>query len=67
MPTKMREKKASEGKVNALQRPLQLSEDLAAVIGSGPLPLGPGGEQDLGVHPLAQPAKPGGPPRNRDR
>jgi upstream activation factor subunit UAF30 len=34
------EKKASEGKVNALQKPLQLSEELAAVIGSGPLPRG---------------------------
>jgi chromatin remodeling complex protein RSC6 len=40
MPTKTREKKASEGKVNALQKPLQLSEELAAVIGSGPLPRG---------------------------
>jgi upstream activation factor subunit UAF30 len=40
MPTKTRGKKASEGKVNALQKPLQLSEELAAVIGSGPLPRG---------------------------
>jgi len=38
MPTKMQEKKTSEVKVNALQKPLQLSEELAAVIGSGPLP-----------------------------
>ena len=40
MPTKMQEKKTSEVKVNALQKPLQLSEELAAVIGSGPLPRG---------------------------
>jgi upstream activation factor subunit UAF30 len=40
MPTKPREKQASEAKVNALQKPLQLSEELAAVIGSGPLPRG---------------------------
>ena len=40
MPTKTREKKASDGKVSALQKPLQLSEELAAVIGSGPLPRG---------------------------
>jgi len=32
--------KASEGKVNALQKPLQLSEELTAVIGSGTLPRG---------------------------
>jgi DNA-binding FrmR family transcriptional regulator len=32
MATKTREKKASEGKVNALQKPLQLSEELAAVM-----------------------------------
>src|SRR3954452_23823734 len=31
---------ASSGKGNALQRPLQLSEALAAVIGPGPLPRG---------------------------
>jgi upstream activation factor subunit UAF30 len=31
---------ASSGKPNALQRPLQLSEALAAVIGPGPLPRG---------------------------
>jgi upstream activation factor subunit UAF30 len=40
MPTKMQEKKTGEGKLNALQKPLQLSEELAAVIGSGPLPRG---------------------------
>lgn len=40
MATKTQVKKASEGKVNALQKPLQLSEELAAVIGSGPLPRG---------------------------
>ena len=40
MPTKTREKKASTGKTNALQKPLQPSEELAAVVGSGPLPRG---------------------------
>ena len=40
MPTKTRGKKTGEGKVNALQKPLQPSEELAAVIGSGPLPRG---------------------------
>ena len=40
MPTKTREKKASGSKVNALQKPLQPSEELAAVIGPGPLPRG---------------------------
>jgi upstream activation factor subunit UAF30 len=37
MPTKTREKKTDGGRVNALQKPLQLSEELAAVVGSGPL------------------------------
>jgi len=32
------EKTASAGKTNALQKPLQPSEELAAVVGSGPLP-----------------------------
>src|SRR5207248_2033681 len=40
MPTKTREKKASAGKANALQKPLQPSEELAAVVGSDPLPRG---------------------------
>jgi upstream activation factor subunit UAF30 len=40
MATKTQEKKASDVKVSALQKPLQLSEELAAVIGSGPLPRG---------------------------
>jgi chromatin remodeling complex protein RSC6 len=40
MPTKTQEKKTSGGKVNALQKPVQPSEELAAVIGSGPLPRG---------------------------
>ena len=40
MPTKTREKKASRGRGNALQKPLQPSEELAAVIGSRPLPRG---------------------------
>jgi hypothetical protein len=66
MATKTQEKKVSEVKVSALQKPLQLSEELAAVIGSGPLPRGQG-EQNLGVHPFAQPAEPGESPRNRGR
>ena len=40
MPTKTREKKASAGKTNGLQKPLQPSEELAAVVGSDPLPRG---------------------------
>jgi upstream activation factor subunit UAF30 len=40
MATKTQVKKGSEVKMNALQKPLQLSEELAAVIGSGPLPRG---------------------------
>jgi upstream activation factor subunit UAF30 len=40
MPTKTPEKKASAGKANALLKPLQPSEELAAVVGSGPLPRG---------------------------
>jgi chromatin remodeling complex protein RSC6 len=40
MATKTQVKKASGVKVNALQKPLQLSEELAAVIGAGPLPRG---------------------------
>ena len=40
MPTKTREKKASGDKVNALQKRLQPSEELAEVVGSGPLPRG---------------------------
>ena len=40
MATKTQVKKASDVKVSALQKPLQLSEELAAVIGSGPLPRG---------------------------
>jgi chromatin remodeling complex protein RSC6 len=38
MPTRTPEKKASVGKANALQKPLQPSEELAAVVGLGPLP-----------------------------
>lgn len=38
MPTKTREKKASADKVNALQKPVQPSEELAAIVGSAPLP-----------------------------
>ena len=62
MPTKTPEKKSNGGKANALQKPLQPSEELAAVVGSGPAAAGAGGEQDVGVHPLAQPAEPGEPP-----
>ena len=40
MPTKTREKQASAGKANALQKPLQPSEELAAVVGSGRLARG---------------------------
>jgi upstream activation factor subunit UAF30 len=40
MPTKTSKSKASEGKPNALQKPLQPSEELAAVVGTGPLPRG---------------------------
>ena len=38
MPTKTREKKASADKVNALQKTVQPSDELAAVIGPAPLP-----------------------------
>jgi len=45
MPNKTPEKKSApkarnDGKANTLQKPLQPSEELAAVIGSGPLPRG---------------------------
>ena len=40
MPTKTSKIKASEGKPNALQKPLQPSEELAAVVGTSPLPRG---------------------------
>ena len=40
MPAKTQEKKPSAGKANALQKPLQPSEELAAVIGSGPVARG---------------------------
>jgi upstream activation factor subunit UAF30 len=38
MPTKPRVTKAKAGKENALQKPLQPSKELAAVVGSGPCP-----------------------------
>ena len=38
--SKTPEKRASAGRANALQKPLQLSEELAAVVGSCPLPRG---------------------------
>ena len=40
MLTKTPAKKASAGKGNALQKPLQPSEELAAVVGSEPVPRG---------------------------
>ena len=40
MPTKTSKSKASEGKQNALQKPLQPSEELAAVVGTSALPRG---------------------------
>ena len=40
MTTKTREKKASAGQANALQKPLQPSKELAAVVGSAPLARG---------------------------
>jgi upstream activation factor subunit UAF30 len=40
MRTRTPEKKASAGKTNALQKPLQPSEELAAVVGSNPLSRG---------------------------
>src|SRR6516225_6347764 len=49
------------------------AEAATAVGGSGrggrlrPTAPGPGGEQDVGVHPLTQPAEPGEPPRNPRR
>ena len=39
-PKKAEKATASSGKANALQRPLQPSEALAAVVGPGPLPWG---------------------------
>ena len=40
MATKTREEKVSAGKSNALQKPLQPSKELAAVVGSAPLARG---------------------------
>jgi chromatin remodeling complex protein RSC6 len=40
MPTKTPQKKASAGQLNALQKPLQPSAALAAVVGADPLPRG---------------------------
>ena len=40
MATKTREKKAGAGKPSALQKPLQPSKELAAVVGSAPLARG---------------------------
>ena len=40
MPAKTRQKKANVGNQNGLQKPLQPSQELAAIIGPGPLPRG---------------------------
>jgi chromatin remodeling complex protein RSC6 len=45
MPTKVKSgsagpKKSADGKPNALQKPLQPSQELAAVVGASPLPRG---------------------------
>ena len=67
MATKTQVKKASDVKVSALQKPLQLSEELAAVIGSGPLPSqvvrAKSGSTSVS-HNLQNPEEP---PRNRSR
>ncbi|MBL6459392.1 hypothetical protein JMJ55_29175 [Belnapia sp. T6] len=39
-PQKAASKASAGGKVNALQQPLKPSEELAAVVGAGPLPRG---------------------------
>ena len=39
-PKKTASKASGEGKANALQQPLKPSEELAAVVGAGPLPRG---------------------------
>jgi hypothetical protein len=67
MPTKTQEKKASPGKPNGLQKAA------AAVAGAGrgrrdgPAAARRGGPQGLGIHPRAQSAEPGEPPRNPRR
>ena len=40
MPAKTQQKKANAGNQNGLQKPLQPSQELAAVIGPGPLSRG---------------------------
>jgi upstream activation factor subunit UAF30 len=40
MPTKTTQKKTSTSRANALQKPLQPSDELAEVVGSRPLPRG---------------------------
>jgi chromatin remodeling complex protein RSC6 len=40
MPAKSQQRKANAGNQSGLQKPLQPSQELAAVIGSGPLPRG---------------------------
>jgi upstream activation factor subunit UAF30 len=40
MPTKTQQKKTNPGKPNGLQKPLQPSSALAAVVGADPLPRG---------------------------
>jgi chromatin remodeling complex protein RSC6 len=39
-PKKAASKASGSGKANALQHPLKLSEELSAVVGTGPLPRG---------------------------
>src|SRR4051812_24930474 len=52
-------KGASGKKVNpALMKPLQPSKELAAVVGSDPLPRPGGGEQSVGLHQVLQPPEP---------
>src|SRR4051794_28452858 len=58
---------ASSGGANALQRPLQPSEALAAVVGPGPLPRGEVVSKVVGLHQVPQPAEPGEPPRDPGR
>ena len=72
MPSKKPEKQAKpkapgNDKSNALQKPLQPSKELAAVVGpESPAPRH-GREQGLGLHQGPQPAEPGKPPRDPGR
>src|SRR4051794_41709351 len=66
-PKKAEKATASSGGANALQRPLQPSEALAAVVGPGPLPRGEVVSKVVGLHQVPQPAEPGEPPRDPGR